>query len=71
MPFVNAEFLDELLPAFSHALGNAGEVALFPKRLVRIHAVPSQLSAAAINAPRGTAAYSRAASMGKKPAWLL
>ena len=50
----DAEFLDEFLPAFSHAVRNAREVTLLPKRFVRIHEIPSRtVRRAAIVAPRG------------------
>src|SRR5207248_283634 len=37
----DSQLLDERLAAFSHALGDASEVALFPECLVRIHRLAS------------------------------
>ena len=37
----DVEVLDERLTAVAHGLGDAGEVALLPERLVRVHVGPS------------------------------
>src|SRR5262249_57245860 len=42
-PRLHAEALHHRLAAFAHALRNAGEVALLPERLVRIHAYAPSL----------------------------
>ena len=60
----DAEFLDQLLPAFSHAFRDAGEVALFPKRFVRIHAFPPGPPARSDRCASQTAAYSRSRRSG-------